>query len=362
MPWWTWLAFGIFLLALVAAAVFAAFAFGRLKRLSAAAEGIQARLDEVARSAEEVERRMAHVQERLEEIERHRAVLEGSLARLTRPDPTRSPRRPARPARLGAATSRSDAGRRRRPGDELDAAARGRRGGRGRPRGRAAADDHAARRGRRRARDPPPHRARARPQRARGLPARPGGARRRTHARRRDERRARRGQRRGLSRRDRVELRLRHAAAERGRGGSVDLRRRVRGPQPASGDDGGGRRRRLDGARARRLAPEPRPRLRAPDRAVPAFRPAGAGGARRLPRAHRRGASGRAAHRRMPSASPGRSRRWRRSRSAWPRSSPSSSTDTASTRAGSRRRSSGWRRFPSPRCAGCGACTPTALP
>ena len=82
MPWWTWLAFGIFLLALVAAAVFAAFAFGRLKRLSAAAEGIQARLDEVARSAEEVERRMAHVQERLEELERHRAVLDGSLARL----------------------------------------------------------------------------------------------------------------------------------------------------------------------------------------------------------------------------------------------------------------------------------------
>ena len=54
MPWWTWIAFGIFLLALVAAAVFAAFAFGRLKRLSAAAEGIQARLDEVARAAENV--------------------------------------------------------------------------------------------------------------------------------------------------------------------------------------------------------------------------------------------------------------------------------------------------------------------
>ena len=82
MPWWTWIAFGIFLLALVAAAVFAAFAFGRLKRLSAAAEGIQARLDEVARAAENVEQRMAHLEERLEEFERHRAVLDGSLARL----------------------------------------------------------------------------------------------------------------------------------------------------------------------------------------------------------------------------------------------------------------------------------------
>ena len=82
MPWWTWLAFGIFLLALFATAVFAVFAFRRLKRFGAAVEGIQARLDEVSRSAEEVERRMAHVQERLEEVERHRAVLDGSLARL----------------------------------------------------------------------------------------------------------------------------------------------------------------------------------------------------------------------------------------------------------------------------------------
>jgi chromosome segregation ATPase len=82
VPWWTWLAFGIFLLALVATAVFSAFAFGRLKRIGAAVEGIQARVDEVARAAEEVERKMAHAQERLEELDRHRAVLAGSLARL----------------------------------------------------------------------------------------------------------------------------------------------------------------------------------------------------------------------------------------------------------------------------------------
>jgi septal ring factor EnvC (AmiA/AmiB activator) len=82
MPWWSWLAFGIFLLALVATAVFSVFAFGRLKRLGAAAEGIQARLDEVAHAAEEVERRMAHAQERLEELERHRARTEASIARL----------------------------------------------------------------------------------------------------------------------------------------------------------------------------------------------------------------------------------------------------------------------------------------
>jgi hypothetical protein len=82
VPWWTWLAFGIFLLALVATAVFGVFAFGRLKRFGAAAEGIQTRLDELAVSAENIEQRMAHLQERLEEVERHRAVLDGSLARL----------------------------------------------------------------------------------------------------------------------------------------------------------------------------------------------------------------------------------------------------------------------------------------
>jgi septal ring factor EnvC (AmiA/AmiB activator) len=82
MPWWTWLCFGIFLAALIATAVFSVFAFGRLKRLGAAAEGIQARLDDLSRSAEEVERRMARVQERLEELERHRARTEASIARL----------------------------------------------------------------------------------------------------------------------------------------------------------------------------------------------------------------------------------------------------------------------------------------
>ena len=82
MPWWTWLCFGIFLAAVLATAVFSAFAFGRLKRIGAAAEGIQARLDEVAQLSEETQRRQAHLQERLEELERHRARTEASIARL----------------------------------------------------------------------------------------------------------------------------------------------------------------------------------------------------------------------------------------------------------------------------------------
>jgi septal ring factor EnvC (AmiA/AmiB activator) len=82
VPWWTWLCLGIFLLAVVATAVFAVFAFGRLKRLAGAAETIQARIDDVAAAAEEMQRRQAHVQERLAELERHRARTEASIARL----------------------------------------------------------------------------------------------------------------------------------------------------------------------------------------------------------------------------------------------------------------------------------------
>ena len=76
MPWWTWIAFGIFLLALVATAVFSAFAFGRLKRLRASAEGIQARVDEVARAAEEVERGRRAPRSAWRSPERHRARTE----------------------------------------------------------------------------------------------------------------------------------------------------------------------------------------------------------------------------------------------------------------------------------------------
>ena len=72
--------------------------------------------------------------------------------------------------------------------------------------------------GRRTAPAPPDGRGPS-PERARRLPPGRRGARRRADARHRDERRPRRGERRGLPRRDRVELRLRHAAPDgRGRG------------------------------------------------------------------------------------------------------------------------------------------------
>ena len=114
--------------------------------------------------------------------------------------------------------------------------------------------DHAARRGRRLASPPPPAADSAGAQRAHRLPAHGRVPRRRADAARRDERGARRGERRGVPRRDRVELRLRDAAALGRGGGGADpaRRRRARG-----GDAPGRHRRRLDRARPRRLPDEP---------------------------------------------------------------------------------------------------------
>ena len=83
MPWWTWLALGVFALALVALGIFAVFAFGKIKRAQSVAGQLQTRVDDLARMAEEVERRLAHAQARAEELERERARVEVSLDRLS---------------------------------------------------------------------------------------------------------------------------------------------------------------------------------------------------------------------------------------------------------------------------------------
>lgn len=83
MPWHTWLALGLFVLAVVATGVFAGFAFVRLRELAAFAEGLQARLDEVALAAEKLELRLTEVQGRAEEIEHGKARVEASLERFS---------------------------------------------------------------------------------------------------------------------------------------------------------------------------------------------------------------------------------------------------------------------------------------
>jgi predicted nuclease with TOPRIM domain len=82
VPWWTWIALGAFALTVVAAAIFAVFAFGRLKRLSATGQEIAGRLEKISRSGEELERRLEHVDERTELVQRRLERLEGSLERL----------------------------------------------------------------------------------------------------------------------------------------------------------------------------------------------------------------------------------------------------------------------------------------
>ncbi|HSK16134.1 MAG TPA: hypothetical protein VK915_08190 [Gaiellaceae bacterium] len=82
MPWWTWLALGLFLASIVAIAVFGAFAYGRLRRVATVAEAIAARLDELARSAEQLEKRMEAAQAQVEEAEAHAVTLRRSLTRL----------------------------------------------------------------------------------------------------------------------------------------------------------------------------------------------------------------------------------------------------------------------------------------
>ena len=83
MPWWSWLALGVFALALVATGIFAVYALGKIRRAQALAVRLQARVDDLARTAEQIERRLAHAQARAEELERERARVEVSLDRLS---------------------------------------------------------------------------------------------------------------------------------------------------------------------------------------------------------------------------------------------------------------------------------------
>jgi predicted nuclease with TOPRIM domain len=83
MPWWTWLALGVFVLSLLALAILGVYAVGRLRRARVLAETLQTRVDELARNAEELERRMEHAQARAEEVQEKQARLQASLDRLS---------------------------------------------------------------------------------------------------------------------------------------------------------------------------------------------------------------------------------------------------------------------------------------
>jgi hypothetical protein len=83
VPWWTSLALGAFATVVVASAVFAAWALGRLRRLRATGETIATALHGLELDRAALERRAEDAAERAEDIQRARARLDRSLERLS---------------------------------------------------------------------------------------------------------------------------------------------------------------------------------------------------------------------------------------------------------------------------------------
>jgi hypothetical protein len=82
VPWWTWIALGVFALTVVGTAIFAAWAFGRAKGARTSAEAIMEQAQGVARGSEELERRLERTSARTEELQRDLERLQRSLERL----------------------------------------------------------------------------------------------------------------------------------------------------------------------------------------------------------------------------------------------------------------------------------------
>jgi uncharacterized protein HemX len=82
VPWWTWIALGVFALTVVATAIFAAWSFGGVKGTQTSAEAIMEQLQDVARRSEELERRLERTSARAEEVQRDLERLQRSLERL----------------------------------------------------------------------------------------------------------------------------------------------------------------------------------------------------------------------------------------------------------------------------------------
>jgi chromosome segregation ATPase len=83
MPWWTWLALGVFTLVIFATGVMGLLVFVRLKQLRDRGDLLQAELDALAGKAERLEQRLAHSEERAERARRSLARLDASLERLS---------------------------------------------------------------------------------------------------------------------------------------------------------------------------------------------------------------------------------------------------------------------------------------
>ncbi len=83
MPWWTWIALGIFAVGLLVTAIVGVIGFVRVRRFARTGEGIAAALDELSGRAVELEERLTRLDERSAEIERSAERVNRSLERLS---------------------------------------------------------------------------------------------------------------------------------------------------------------------------------------------------------------------------------------------------------------------------------------
>jgi hypothetical protein len=71
MPWWTWVALGVFVASLVAASVIGMLMLRSLKALQVTSERLASALEDLAEKGEALERRSAAVSARVEAAEPH---------------------------------------------------------------------------------------------------------------------------------------------------------------------------------------------------------------------------------------------------------------------------------------------------
>ena len=83
MPWWTWVALGIFIASLVAAGVIALVALRTMVALQSVGERLATALEELAAKSDDLERRAERMSLHVESAEPHFEHLRGTLDRFS---------------------------------------------------------------------------------------------------------------------------------------------------------------------------------------------------------------------------------------------------------------------------------------
>jgi uncharacterized protein YqfA (UPF0365 family) len=83
VPWWTWIALGLFVAAVATGAAVAVVSLRRLRRARASRDQLAAAVEALAHKTEELERRLDRAGDRAELVERRVAHLQASMERLS---------------------------------------------------------------------------------------------------------------------------------------------------------------------------------------------------------------------------------------------------------------------------------------